>query len=75
MLPLVLSSASHVFNRPICGRPAQRVDLADQIVVEAGQVLSGIGLISNAGAGSKAARPSPPKGASKTCTAAGKIIR
>ena len=62
MLPLILSSDSHVFEPPdlwqtridtafrdraprIC-----RIDGADQIVVEADQILSGIGLISNAGA-------------------------
>jgi len=69
-------------NRPICGRPAsmrrseivrrgiERIDGADQIVVEADQILSGIGLISNAGrAVSRPPRPSPPRGASKTCTA------
>jgi predicted TIM-barrel fold metal-dependent hydrolase len=49
-------------SRPICGRPAsikafrdrapriKRIDGADAIVIEADQVLSGIGLISNAGA-------------------------
>lgn len=62
MLPLVLSSDSHVFEPPDLwqtridaafrdrGPRIQRIDGADQIVVEADQVLSGIGLISNAGA-------------------------
>jgi len=60
--PLILSSDSHVFEPPdlwqtridraFRGRAPriQRIDGADQIVVEADQVLSGIGLISNAGA-------------------------
>jgi predicted TIM-barrel fold metal-dependent hydrolase len=59
---LILSSDSHVFEPPdlwqtridraFRGRAPriQRIDGADQIVVEADQVLSGIGLISNAGA-------------------------
>jgi predicted TIM-barrel fold metal-dependent hydrolase len=63
MLPaLVLSSDSHVFEPPDLWQTRidrafrdraprmQRIDGADQIVVEADQVLSGIGLISNAGA-------------------------
>src|SRR5947199_1123516 len=62
MLPLVLSSDSHVFEPPDLWQTRidrafrdrapriERVDGADQIVVEADQVLSGIGLISNAGA-------------------------
>jgi len=63
MLPgLILSSDSHVFEPPDLWATRidkafrarapriQRIDGADQIVVEAGQVLSGIGLISNAGA-------------------------
>jgi hypothetical protein len=45
---------------------AAAVSGADQIVVEADQILSGIGLISNAGARFEAARRSPPRGASKT---------
>src|ERR687890_1407353 len=61
MLPLVLSSDSHVFEPPDLWQTRidaafrdrapriQRIDGADQIVVEADQVLSGIGLISNAG--------------------------
>jgi predicted TIM-barrel fold metal-dependent hydrolase len=59
---LILSSDSHVFeppdlwtsriDAPFRARAPrmQRIDGADQIVVEADQVLSGIGLISNAGA-------------------------
>ncbi len=62
MLPLVLSSDSHVFEPPDLwltridapfrdrAPRIQRIDGADQIVVEADQILSGIGLISNAGA-------------------------
>jgi predicted TIM-barrel fold metal-dependent hydrolase len=62
MLPLVLSSDSHVFeprdlwqtriDRPFRDRAPriQRIGGADQIVVEADQILSGIGLISNTGA-------------------------
>ena len=62
MLPLVLSSDSHVFEPPDLWRTRidrafrerapriERVDGGDCIVVEADQVLSGIGLISNAGA-------------------------
>src|ERR687892_1678465 len=63
MLPdLILSSDSHVFEPPDLWATRidaafrdrapriQRIDGADQIVVEADQVLSGIGLISNAGA-------------------------
>src|ERR1700745_725394 len=59
---LVLSSDSHVFEPPDLWQTRidvafrdrapriERIDGADQIVVEADQVLSGIGLISNAGA-------------------------
>src|SRR5256714_14304405 len=63
MVPaLILSSDSHVFEPPDLWTTRidaafrdraprmQRIDGADQIVVEADQVLSGIGLISNAGA-------------------------
>src|SRR3977135_1361892 len=62
VLPLVLSSDSHVFEPPDLWTTRidapfrdraprmQRIDGADQIVVEADQILSGIGLISNAGA-------------------------
>jgi hypothetical protein len=59
--PLVLSSDSHVFEPPDLWQTRidrafrdrapriERIDGADQIVVEADQILSGIGLISNAG--------------------------
>lgn len=62
MLSLVLSSDSHVFEPADLWQTRidaafrdrapriERIDGADQIVVEADQVLSGIGLISNAGA-------------------------
>ena len=62
MLPLVLSSDSHVFEPPDLWRTRidaefrdrapriERIDGTDQIVIEADQILSGIGLISNAGA-------------------------
>ncbi|MBV8776400.1 MAG: amidohydrolase [Alphaproteobacteria bacterium] len=62
MPPLVLSSDSHVFeppdlwqtriDRPFRDRAPriERIDGGDHVVVEADQVLSGIGLISNAGA-------------------------
>lgn len=62
MPPLVLSSDSHVFEPADLWQTRidtafrdrapriERIDGADQIVVEADQVLSGIGLISNAGA-------------------------
>ena len=62
MLPLVLSSDSHVFETPDLWQTRidrafrdrvpriERIDGADEIVVETDQVLSGIGLISNAGA-------------------------
>src|SRR3989475_8973463 len=63
MLPaLILSSDSHVFEPPGLWTARidaafrdraprmQRIDGVDQLVVEADQVLSGIGLISNAGA-------------------------
>src|ERR1700675_2853489 len=62
MLPLVLSSDSHVFEPPDLWQTRidrafrdrapriQRIDGGDYIVVEADQILSGIGLISNAGA-------------------------
>src|SRR3984957_2502793 len=60
--PVILSSDSHVFEPPDLWQTRidaafrdrapriQRIDGADQIVVEADQILSGIGLISNAGA-------------------------
>src|ERR1700758_4197026 len=62
MPPLILSSDSHVFEPPDLWHTRidmafrdrapriERIDGADQIVVEADQILSGIGLISNAGA-------------------------
>src|SRR2546421_4015099 len=63
MVPaLILSSDSHVFEPPDLWTTRidaafrdraprmQRLDGADQLVVEADQVISGIGLISNAGA-------------------------
>src|SRR6266700_2002096 len=62
MLPLILSSDSHVFEPPDLWQTRidaafqdrapriQRIDGTDYIVVEADQILSGIGLISNAGA-------------------------
>jgi hypothetical protein len=62
VLPLILSSDSHVFEPPDLWQTRidaafrdrapriERIDGADQIVVEADQILSGIGLISNAGA-------------------------
>ena len=62
MPPVILSSDSHVFEPPDLWQSRidapfrdrapriQRIDGADQIVVEADQILSGIGLISNAGA-------------------------
>src|SRR6201984_3557395 len=62
MIPLVLSSDSHVFEPPDLWRTRidrtfrdrapriERIDGGDHVVVEADQILSGIGLISNAGA-------------------------
>ena len=63
MVPaLILSSDSHVFEPPDLWKTRidtafrdrapriERIDGADQLVVEADQVISGIGLISNAGA-------------------------
>ena len=62
MLPLVLSSDSHVFEPPDLWQTRidrafrdrapriERIDGGDYVVVEADQILSGIGLISNAGA-------------------------
>src|SRR2546422_8728452 len=59
---LILSSDSHVFEPPDLWKTRidapfrdraprmERIDGADQLVVEADQVISGIGLISNAGA-------------------------
>ena len=57
MLPLILSSDSHVFEPPDLWQTRidrsfrdrapriERIDGSDQIVVEADQILSGIGLI------------------------------
>jgi predicted TIM-barrel fold metal-dependent hydrolase len=62
MLPLVLSSDSHVFEPPDLWQTRidaafrdrapriERIDGADRMVVETDRILSGIGLISNAGA-------------------------
>jgi hypothetical protein len=62
MLVLVPSSDSHVFEPPDLRQTRidaahrdrvpriERIDGGDHVVVEADQVLSGIGLISNAGA-------------------------
>jgi len=62
MPPLILSSDSHEFEPPDLWQTRidapfrdrapriQRIDGADQIVVETNQILSEIGLISNAGA-------------------------
>jgi predicted TIM-barrel fold metal-dependent hydrolase len=61
-MPLILSSDSHVFEPPDLWETRidaafrdrapriERIDGGDHVVVEADQVLSGIGLISNAGA-------------------------
>ena len=76
----VLSSDSHVFEPPDLWTtridPAfrhraprmQRIDGADQLVVEADQVLSGIGLISNAGA-----QEHKPATSTINCTVSGTI--
>ena len=62
MLPLVLSSDSHVFEPPDLWQTRidrafrdrapriERINGGDHVVVETDQILSGIGLISNAGA-------------------------
>src|SRR5262249_39488968 len=62
MLPLVLSSDSHVFEPPDLWQTRidkafrdrapriERINGGDHVVVEADQILTGIGLISNAGA-------------------------
>src|SRR5256885_6631753 len=62
MLPLVLSSDSHVFEPPDLWQTRidrafrdrapriERIEGGDYVVVEKDQILSGIGLISNAGA-------------------------
>ena len=62
MLPFILLSDSHVFEPPDLRQTRidrafrdrapriERIDGGDHVVVEADQILSGIGLISNAGA-------------------------
>src|SRR5713101_6724222 len=75
MVPaLILSSDSHVFEPPDLWTTRidaafrdraprmQRIDGADQLVVEADQVISGIGLISNAGARFEAPEAIPGQG-------------
>jgi len=74
MLPLVLSSDSHVFEPPDLWQTRidrvfrdrapriQRIDGTDYVVVEADQILSGIGLISNAGARFEAPETISPQG-------------
>src|ERR1700758_4998046 len=74
MLPLVLSSDSHVFEPPELWRTRidcafrdrapriERIDGGDHVVVEADQILSGIGLISNAGARFAAPETISPQG-------------
>ena len=80
--PLILSSDSHVFEPPDLWTTRidaafrdraprmQRIDGADQLVVEADQVISGIGLISNAGARFEAPETISRRGASRTCIGA-----
>ena len=67
MLALVLSSDSHVFEPP--APPIERIDGGDHVLVEADQLLSGIGLMSNAGARFEDPRRSPAWGSLKTCSA------
>ena len=74
MLPLVLSSDSHVFEPPDLWQTRidaafrdrapriARIDGGDHVVVEADQILSGIGLISNAGARFEAPETISPQG-------------
>ena len=74
MLPLVLSSDSHVFEPPNLWQTRidrafrdrapriERIDGGDYVVVEADQILSGIGLISNAGARFEAPETISPQG-------------
>src|SRR5438105_9564474 len=81
MLPLVLSSDSHVFEPPDLWQTRtdkafrdrapriERIDGGDHVVVEADQILSGIGLISNAGARFEAPETISAQGALKTCSA------
>ena len=74
MLPLVLSSDSHVFEPPDLWQTRidrafrdrapriERINGGDHVVVEADQILSGIGLISNAGARFEAPETISPQG-------------
>jgi predicted TIM-barrel fold metal-dependent hydrolase len=74
MLPLVLSSDSHVFEPPDLWQTRidrafrdrapriERIGGGDHVVVEADQILSGIGLISNAGARFEAPETISPQG-------------
>jgi predicted TIM-barrel fold metal-dependent hydrolase len=74
MLPFVLSSDSHVFEPPDLWRTRidkafrdrgpriERIDGGDCVVVEKDQILSGIGLISNAGARFAAPETISPQG-------------
>ena len=83
MLPLVLSSDSHVFEQPDLWQTRidrtfrdrapriERIEGGDHVVVEADQILSGIGLISNAGVRFEAPETISPRAALKTCSAAG----
>ena len=83
MLPLVLSSDSHVFEPPDLWQTRidrafrdrapriERIDGGDYIVVERDQILSGLGLISNAGARFEAPETISARDALKTCSAAG----
>ena len=83
MLPLVLRPTLHVFEPPDLWRTRidrafrdrapriERIGGGDHVVIERDQILSGIGLISNAGARFEAPRRSPPKAASRTCIGAG----
>jgi hypothetical protein len=67
MLAMMLSSDAHVFE-PRAPR-IKRIDGGDHVLVEADQLLSGIGLISKAGARFEDPRRSPPWGSLKTCSA------
>ena len=74
MLPLVLSSDSHVFEQPDLWQTRidrtfrdrapriERIEGGDLVVVEADQILSGIGLISNAGVRFEAPETISPQG-------------
>ena len=74
MLPLVLSSDSHVFEPPDLWQTRidrafrdrapriERISGGDYVVVETDQILSGIGLISNAGARFEAPETISPEG-------------